>query len=361
MARYKTTFFQILSCIVNDSNFDWSLFNLFTPRDWELFYFLSQKQGVVAIVFDKIKEIHKEFAPPKTITMRWISHALSIEEQMKKKEAVAVAFAEKLSEKGIQTVVLKGLAYASYYPNPYHRESGDLDCYLMGKKDIGDKVTVEIGGKMEEAGYKHSHLYYKGLTIENHKFLTSFDNTKLGIRTEQLLQELISEECRPIGDTKLQNPSADFNALFLIKHAQRHFIKEGICVRHLLDWAFFLKAESQNVNWEKVIPIMKECRILEFTKVMTRLCIDQLGMKIDIEELSSPMKISDAVLADILGGQPDLFHENFIQKIGRIIRRFYRMWKFRSLANESYCRLVWNTFAFSSYLKRTPNLPVNKG
>ena len=361
MARYKTILFHILSCIVNDSNVDWSLFNLFTPRDWELFYVLSQKQGVVAIVFDKIKEIPKEFAPPKTITMRWISHALSIEEQMKKKERIATEFAEELSKRDIQTIVLKGLAYASYYPNPYHRESGDLDCYLMGKKDEGDKITIEIGGKMEEAGYKHSHLYYKGLTIENHNFLTSFDNTKLGIRTEQLLQEQIIEGYRLIGGTKLQNPSADFNAIFLIKHAQRHFIKEGICVRHLLDWGFFLKSESQNVNWEKVIPIMNECRILEFAKVMTKLCIEQLGMKIDIDELSSPMKISDAVLADILGGQPDLFHENFMQKIGRIIRRFYRMWKFRSLADENYIRLVWNTFAFSSYLKRTPNLPVDKG
>ena len=99
---------------------------------------------------------------------------------------------------------------------------------------------------------------------------------------------------------------------------------------------------------------MKECRILGFAKVTTSLCIDLLGMKIDIEELSSPMKISDAVLADILGGQPNLFHENFVQKIGRIIRRFYRMCKFRSLANENYIRLVWNTFAFSSYLQRPP-------
>lgn len=356
MTKLKTPFFHILLSIVNETSVDWSLFNLFTPRDWEFFYALSKRQGVVAIIFEAIKSVPKEMAPPKHITMRWISHALSIENQMKKKECVAIEFAEELSKRDIQTMVLKGLAYASYYPNPYHRESGDLDCYLMGKKDEGDKITVEIGGKMEEAGYKHSHLYYKGLTIENHNYLTSFDNTRLGIRTEQLLQKLISEGRRPIGDTKLQNPSADFNALFLIKHAQRHFIKEGICVRHLLDWAFFLKAESQNVNWNKVIPVMKECRILEFAKVMTRLCIEKFGMKIDIEELSIPMKISDAVLTDILGEQPDLFHENFIQKIGRIMRRFYRMWKFRSLADESYCRLVWNSLAFSSYLKRNPKL-----
>ena len=93
---------------------------------------------------------------------------------------------------------------------------------------------------------------------------------------------------------------------------------------------------------------------------MTRLCIEQFGMNIDTEELSSPMKITDAVLIDMLGEQTNLFHENFAQKIGRIIRRFYRMWKFRSLADENYIRLVWNTFAFSSYLKRTPNLPVDK-
>lgn len=356
MPKLTTPFFHLLSCIVNETNVDWSQFNHFTPRDWEYIYALSKRQGVVAIIFEAIKSIPKEIAPPKAITLKWLSNAISIEEQMKKNERVAIEFAEELSKRGIQITVLKGLAYASYYPNPYHRESGDLDCYLMGKKDEGDKITVEIGGKMEDAGYKHSHLYYKGLTIENHNFLTSFDNTKLGIQTERVLQDCIKEGYRPIGNTKLQNPSADFNALFLIKHAQRHFIKEGICVRYLLDWAFFLKAESQNVNWDKVIPMMKESRILEFAKVMTRLCIERLGMNVDIEELSSSMKISDAVLADILGKQPDLFHENFVQKIGRIIRRFYRMWKFRSLADESYCRLVWNSLAFNSYLKRNPKL-----
>lgn len=356
MNKLSTKLFQILSHIVNNNLVDWCLFKGFTSADWERLYQLSKNQGVIAIIFEVINDIPKEFAPPRPIKMRWIYRAFSIEEQMRKKERVAIEFAEELSKRGIQTTVLKGLAYASYYPNPYHRESGDLDCYLMGKKDEGDKTTIEIGGKMEDAGYKHSHLHYKGLTIENHNYLTNFDNTKLGIKTEQLLQKLISQGCRPLGNTKLQNPSADFNALFLIKHAQRHFIKEGICVRHLLDWAFFLKAESQNVNWDKIIPIMKECKILEFAKVMTRLCVEELGMKIDVEELAIPIKISDAVLADMLGGQPDLFNENLVQKIGRIVRRFYRMWKFRSLADESYCRLVWNSLVFSSYFKRNPKL-----
>ena len=64
---------------------------------------------------------------------------------------------------------------------------------------------------MEDAGYKHSHLYYKSLTIENHKFITSFDNTKLGIRVEQILQEQIRIGCRYIGNTKLLNPIQNYS------------------------------------------------------------------------------------------------------------------------------------------------------
>ena len=354
MTKTVVSFFHLISCVVNQEQVDWRLFEGFSPQDWVELYKLSQQQGVVAVVFDRIKDIPKEIAPPRQIVLKWLAQVFSIEKQMSSKEQVAVELAAGFAERGIELAVLKGVAYASYYPNPYHREFGDLDCYLMGKKEEGDRVITEIGGKMEEAGYKHSHLYYKGLTIENHNYLTSFDNTKRGIRTERLLQSLLTKGvCTPIGDSKLLNPCADFNAMFLLKHAQRHFIKEGIRVRHLLDWAFFLKAESANVDWSRVVPMMEECCILNFAKVMTQLCIDKLGMTIDVDLLKceSP-RVSEAVIADIMGDQPDLFHENFVQKVARIVRRSYRIWKFRELADESYSRLMWNSFVFSSYLKR---------
>lgn len=352
MSKILIAFLHILSSIVNRREVDWSLFNDFSVKDWEQLYTLSKNQGVVAIIFEEIKNIPKSIAPPKTISLKWLSHALSIEKQMRTKEAVAIEFANKLSERDIQVSVLKGMAFASYFPNPYHRESGDLDCYLMGKKVEGDKIVSEIGGRMTEAGDMHSHLYYKGLTIENHNLLTSADKSKSSIKIESLFQELIMIAPTPIGETKLLKPCTDFNALFLIKHAQRHFIKEGICIRHLLDWAFFLQAEYHNVNWGKVIPLMEECRILNFAKVFTSLCVNKLGMTIDIQELKISNNISDAVFTDILGDQPDFFHENITQKVKRIIRRLYRMWKFRSLAYKSYIGLVWECFVVSSYLQR---------
>lgn len=349
-------FFYILSCILNESRINWGLFSNAPCNYWEHIYLIAKKQGVVAIVFEAIKDMPHNIAPPKNTTLRWLSNAISIEEQIKRKGRISIDFADKLSKRGIQTIILKGPVFASYYPNPELRESEDLDCFLMDKKEEGDMIVAEIGGIMKESGYKHSHLYYRGLTIENHQFLTNFDNTQLGIKTELLLQQLIKEDIHPIGETRLLSPSADFNAMFMIKHAQHHFIKEGIRVRHLLDWAFFLKTEANNVNWDRIIPLMEECRMLQFARVLTALCVDKLKMTINVNGLMGGGYISEAVLADILGEQPAIFHENIIQKICRIVRRFYRMWKFRSLADESYYRLVWNSLAFSSYLKRNPKL-----
>lgn len=352
MPKKINIFIQILSDVVNKKVIDWNLFENFLSEDWEQLYELSKKQGVVAIVFESLKEIPKEFAPSQNIYIKWLSHSLLIEKQMRKREIVAKEFAEKFSERDIQVVVLKGLAYASYFPNPYHRESGDLDCYLMGKKEDGDKLVLELGGKMKEAGNMHSHLYYKGLTIENHSLLTNSDKSYSSIKTENLFQNLIKKGNNPIGVTKLLKPNADFTAMFLIKHAQRHFIKEGIWMRHFLDWAFFLRSESSNVNWGKVIPMMEECKMLNFAKVLTSICIDKLGISVDVDELKDFSKMSSEVLMDIFEDRPQMQNETFIQKCKRISHRFYRMWKFRSLAYKSYKGMVWETFAVSTYMQK---------
>ena len=145
---------------------------------------------------------------------------------MRRMQMAAEEFAEEMEKREIPVVVLKGIAFAQYFPNPLFRECGDLDCYMMGKEE-GDLAAVELGGKVEEAGYKHSHLFYKGLTIENHRFFTDFDNTPTGILTEQALGELMLEEHTYLGNSKLRCPSANFNALFLLKHAQGHFMDEA--------------------------------------------------------------------------------------------------------------------------------------
>lgn len=349
----RTIVLHLLTCVVNEKHIDEDLFRGISSDDWYKTYEFALKQGVTAVCIGAMQNLSKGIIPSSPITKRWISHSIAIEQQMRKKNAIAVEFAAKMYEKRIPIVVLKGITYAHYYPFPNQRECGDLDCYMMGKKEEGDKALVVMGGHMENAGYKHSHLYYKKLTIENHQYLTSFDNSKRGIATEKLLQKLIRKKLHYLGETKLLSPSPEFTVLFLIKHSLRHFIKEGINLRILMDWALFLKAESYTLNWEEVFENMKQCGIYEFANVLTYLCITYLGLE-NIPEIlkesafTSNFKISRNVFEDILTGHKRVYCEPFVQNIIRIYRRIVRMWKYRSLADECYLRLIWNSLFYNS-------------
>ena len=324
---------------------------------WKRVFEKCVQQGVTAVVFDFVRQLSKAEAPDMALLMEWLAAATSVEQTMRRMQMTAEEFAEEMEKREIPVVVLKGMAFAKYYPNPLHRECGDLDCYMMGKKEEGDRITVELGGQMEEAGYKHSHLSFKGLTIENHLFFTDFNNTPTGILTEQALGELMKEEHSYIGNSKLCCPSANFNALFLLKHAQGHFIDEGIRMRHVLDWALFLRGEQENVDWSRVLPMLEITRTTQFAGVMTAIAVEHLRIIIHDKGLltltkSAEQRMVEAVLADIMGDQPAIYVDGLWHKTKRILRRFQRMWKFRSLASESYPRMVWNAFAFSSYLNR---------
>ena len=350
----NSMFFDLLRASIGGQT---GLSRPFSSQEWEGVYEVCRRQGVVGVVFDFVKTLPKEEAPSFDLLMEWLSVTTNVEMVMQRTQQLTEELAERMAEREIPMAVLKGLAFSQYYPNPLHREFGDLDCFLMGKKAEGDLLISELGGTMEEASYKHSHLFYKGLTIENHQFFTDFNNTPTGIATERLLAQLIQEGCSPIGDTHLLCPPPLFNALFLLKHAQGHFISEGIRMRHVLDWALFLRAEQTKLDWSRLLPMLETTRTMPFAAIMTAIAVQYLHIEIHNAGLrawteSVDRRMVEAMLADIMGEQPAIYVDGLWHKTKRILRRFWRMWKFRSLASESYPRMVWNAFAFSSYVSK---------
>ncbi|MGM9722032.1 MAG: nucleotidyltransferase family protein, partial [Candidatus Egerieousia sp.] len=213
MKTPESTLFHLLSCVAKGTAPEASLFANMGAGEWDALYKLAKDQGVTALVFDKLESLPAEVAPPKQLMLQWFSHTLSIAKQMERKYIVAADFAERLAAANIPVVVLKGFAIAAYYPQPLHRECGDLDCYMLGKMAEGEAVAASFGAVVEEANYKHSHIKYKGLTIENHKYFTSFNNTARGKGTEAALKQLIFAKAPARWDNSaLLRPNATFNA-----------------------------------------------------------------------------------------------------------------------------------------------------
>lgn len=85
---------------------------------------------------------------------------------------------------------------------------------------------------------------------------------------------------------------------------------------------------------------------------MQHLRIEVLNKGLSALAESAESRMVEAVVTDIMGEQPAIYVKGLWHKTKRILRRFRRMWKFHSLASETYPRMVWNAFAFSSYLNR---------
>lgn len=361
MALKKTEvfFLNLLQCSIN-KNFIYREWDILSSEEWYEVFSLAEQHGLVSLLIDVLDKIHLRQRPPKQLLLNWIGQAAKREGICKNQFQLSCEFAEYLNKEGVKCIVLKGLALASYYPNFSKREFGDLDCFLI--KDcqpaasIGNNLANRLQWIVEEAGYKHTHIHYKNLLIENHLYLTNFNGTKQGFKIEKQLRQLVLDgKERNIGDTNLWIPSPEFNVLFLLKHALGDFIANDMSIRTLYDWAVFLQAEQNHIEWTRMSHLLEECRLRNFFNLLTTACVTYLGLEIktDLLYVPSEQEMVICMIQDLLH-KPNINsgHLKFKQKIPNIINRFKRQFKYRSIETESVVTLIWNTIAFSSYFKR---------
>ena len=266
-----------------------------TDDRWRELYTAASSQGVSALVWDAIRRLPPELQPSRELRLRWAYNVERIERRYGQQRRRAAELAAAYAEAGIRTVVLKGRAVSRLYPVSEHRPCGDLDCFLCGDYERGNRVAEQVGAEVKRDFYKHSHIVFRGLTVENHRFCTAVRGSRRAKRFERYLQRLLAEgplSCIP--ETALLVPPPDFNALFLAKHALSHFLTEGISLRHLCDWAVFIDREGDAVDWTAFRKVAAEDRLLRFAEILSDLSVRYLGVA------RNPLPAGMQALADLL-------------------------------------------------------------
>ena len=284
----------ILNCILQEIPLNADSFKDMEHEEWLYLCNLSKLQGVSAIVFEKISKAYKESKDfpkmPKETLLNWYAHSTRIEQKMNVIHQKSEEFANEMASRGLHTLVIKGIAVSAYYPNPKHREFGDLDCYLFELTtggivwgtgyEKGNLAAECLGYNVKRNFYKHSHINYKGLEIENHQYFLPIRGRKANKELEKQLRRCIEQMHIGMGDSNLIFPNADFNALFLTAHAMNHFLYESIKVRHLLDWALFLKTQQNEVDWKSFWLWCDKMHYTRFVICLNYLCEEYLGVEV---------------------------------------------------------------------------------
>lgn len=378
MQQIQGKLLYILNCILQETPLNADSFKDMEQDEWLQLFNLSRLQGVSAFIFEKISKAYqdsKDFPKlPKNVLLNWYAHSTRIEQRMNLIHQKSEEFANEMANRGLHTLVMKGIAVSAYYPNPKHREFGDLDCYLFEKsaEDVvwgtgyekGNLAAESIGCNVKRNFYKHSHINYKGLEIENHQYFLPIRGRKANKELEKQLRRCIERMSVEKGGSKLISPNADFNALFLTAHAMNHFLYESIKVRHLLDWALFLKAQQNEVDWKSFWQWCDKMHYTRFVKCLNYLCEGYLGV-----EMTQRMKttqndenfqvetLSERVLNDMFTG--DSVYGKGSSKLNlrmNLVKNFIvSSWKFHSILQR--CMIVeLMRQAFSVLWERNPKL-----
>ena len=158
-----------------------------TPGSWERIYRMAADHGLSAVVWDGIRRLPTAEPPPRETRIRWALSAEKLEERYRHQQQTASKLAARFSEEGLRMLLLKGLGLSRDYPIPEHRECGDIDIYLYGQSDKGDRILHEIGAHLYFDVPKHSEYVWDGVLIENHRTILNVRRN----RTERELNALL--------------------------------------------------------------------------------------------------------------------------------------------------------------------------
>lgn len=176
------------------------------------------------------------------------------------------------------------------------------------------------------------------------------------LKIEARLKKLAETNYKEIDvdGARIYLPSADFNAIFLMRHMGQHFAGEHLNLRQILDWGFFVKAHSHEVDWDATILFLKEIGLYQFFNHINATCTDSLGIAGDIfPRIERNLYWEQRILKDIL-------HPEFEEKKpnGGLLailrfktkRWWINRWKHQLVYNDSlpmtFATLAW------SHLKR---------
>lgn len=337
-----------------------------TLDDWQALFRMSAQQGVLAIVYDVVSRLPKECQPPRNVRLQWALSVEAIENRHEMQRKTSALLAELWAERGIQTIVMKGLALGTYYSKPEHRECGDLDCFLVKDSsttsdgyEIANQICEQIGAKVSRDYYKDSTIKYRGLMVENHRFYLPVRGSRKMKELERHLERVaLRGKTSYVPDTKLVVPSPDFNALFLTMHGLNHFLSEGIKLRHILDWALLLKSEQNNINWTEFYYWADKMHMTRFADALTAISVEHFGLEITNPAIHTTSPYAERILEDTLFKSDDLFNKGYSAwklRLVQVKNKFSFGWKYHQIYQKSILgELIKGAVAF--VFERNPKL-----
>ena len=293
--------------------------------EWESVFDKAIQQGIGGVIYDAIYHIKEDCVTTANEQIqKMVVYTYGLEIDYKEKLSVIRRIAILCEDNGIRMLLLKGYSLSTLYPNPEHRPIGDVDIYCFGDQPKLDALIEREWNIKPQKSSQHTVFSINEVEVENHITLFEDDCHRSNRITEIDCQRPLYEAqiVTPIDNTSLLAPNANLNALFLTRHSSGHFATDNIHIRHLLDWALFVKAYSNDIDWVWLMECSKRAKMHRFLAAQNTICIRYLGFPNTLFPSFYPdeTELADRILEEIL-------HPRFCKEIPSIDDSFIKYCK----------------------------------
>lgn len=265
MTNLQGIFFALLRLAIGSGK---PLKTKLTADEWQAIYKLSEKQGLLGIMFQAVEKLPKALRPDENILFNWYGDCYQLECLNQHIDKTAIQVSQYYQEHGFRTCILKGQGNALLYPNPRRRTPGDIDIWLAPKtRRSGAYTSVVIRFVREHnsgaiACYHHVEAgMTDGVEVEVHYRPSYIQNLICNRRIQLWFREQMEEQSihqENLADGGYINvPTPAFNRIYHIAHINTHILYEGIGLRQLLDYYYLLKQGFTKEEQQRDISLLK--------------------------------------------------------------------------------------------------------
>ena len=228
-----------------------------SSEEWGFLYLMAERQSVLGICFKVVKEMADSV--PQPLYMKWLAMAAKIQQRNEEMNRKCAELYEAIRREGFGCAVLKGQGVAELYNlnvnldlNLY-RQSGDIDVWLWKeglslKENRKEVIRFAQTIQPDATGAEHHvGVEWMGTDVELHYEPAYFCNPFANRRFRKWFMEYDKSKFQ-FPENGFCVPDAEFNRVFLLAHAFRHYLSEGLGLRQVMDYYFLLRNLNLNVN-----------------------------------------------------------------------------------------------------------------
>lgn len=203
-------------------------------------------------------------------------------------------------------IVLKGEVSASYYPQPELRALGDVDFLIDTRyqSEIEEALTEKSYARDPAAHNCHICFDKPNEHLEMHYRVLGIPTGEKGERVRSFLQNAVAEGVEKQGGlTTFNAPSDERHGLIMLLHMQHHNLSEGLGLRHLCDWAAYVRRTDGSPFWEeKLLPLLRAIGMIKYASVVTKMSELYLGVPCPVWAKNTDETLCAALLDDMFSG-----------------------------------------------------------